>query len=231
MNRAALRTELQATGFNNTTSDVTRQNLWLDAAYLWVWHAKDEQGVDINWVFEKADQVALPVVANNASPVMPTDFGSADWLFDDQGNEINELEPEIFDRYYAADAALGVTAARAEAYKIRGTQIVLGPKPSVSANYLLSYTRTVAHFDVSLATVGGLFVADTDTPLWPNHHMILVYHAALVGHVMGSNPFSVSFQGLRDQALQAMRTDLETEFAPSQTWGDGGWGSTYGYGG
>ena len=196
MNRAALRTELQATGFNNTTGDVVRQNLWLDAAYLWVWNAKDEQGVDINWTFEKADQVALPVVGGSASPVMPTDFESADWLFDDQGNEINELDPEIFDRRYAAMAAQGQTAARAEAFKVRGTQIVLGPKPSVSANYLLSYTRSVAHYDVSLTTVPGLFTADTDTPIWPNHHMILVFHAALVGHVMGSNPFSVSFLSL-----------------------------------
>jgi len=42
-----------------------------------------------------------------------------------------------------------------------------------------------------------------------------VYHAALTGNAMRSNPFSQLFQQLRDEALQQMRNDLEAEWSPT----------------
>jgi hypothetical protein len=227
LTRGQLRAELQATGFNNTTADVIRQNMWLNAAYLWVWNAQDPAGVKINWTFEKIDQAPLAVTAGQAAPAMPADFGQADWLLDDQGNEIAELDPEIFDRRYSGATSGG----RSEAYKVRGEQIVLGPPPGNTANYLLSYSRRVCHYTAAGTIAAGPFTDDGDLPLWSDHHMILVFHAALVGHSMNSNPFGATFQGLRDQALTAMQNDLETDFAPSQVWGSGGWSSVYGYGG
>lgn len=232
MNRAAMRAELQAIGYGSTTGEIIRQNNWLDAAYLWVWNARDPSGAPINWSFEHVDQATLAVVGGVAAPVMPADFGDVDWIEDSQGCQLRELEPELFDRTFAPGTSQGQTAARSWAFKVVNRQVTLGPTPSGTGSYKWSYRRRVSHYTSGGTVMSGTFTDDGDSPLWPDHHLLLVWHAALIGGVSTSNPFSVSFQGLRDDALQQMRTDLEAEFAPAQVWGDGGWGSytgQYGY--
>lgn len=221
-------TELQACGFGNDTASVIRQKLWIDQAYLWVWNAQDPSGANINWSFEKVDQATFAVTGGSATPSMPADFDHADWIEDDQGSQLQEMEAELFDRTFAPSSAFGQTSARAWAYKVVNSQVVLGPTPTVSASYKMSYTRRVSHYNNGGAVVKGLFTDDGDTPIWPDHHMVVVFAAALTGHAMNSNPFAQLYEQLRDGALQSMRADLEAEFAPSQVWGDGNW-SAYGF--
>lgn len=223
MTRGEMLTALQATGFGNTTADLVSQKQWLDAAYLWVWNARDPQGVPITWSFEKVDQTTLAVVAGTAAVTMPSDFGTVDRIVDNYGSRLDELDPDTFDTWFAPDVAANATGLPA-AYKVVNRQVVFGPTPSASATFRWSYRRRVSHYNASSAITAGTLSADTDTPLWPDHHLILVHAAALIGHSGFSNPFSELFQSLRDEALSVMRTDLEAEFAPSQVWGDGGWG-------
>lgn len=229
MTRNDLRTELQACGFGNTTADVIRENRWLDTAYLWVWNSRDTAGAPVKWSFEQADQVALVVIGADNTPTMPADFGDALWIMDDQGSELEEMEPEKFDRIFQPGVTAGATAPRPWAFKSVNRQVTFGPEPSVGATYTMSYRRRVSHYNAAGAVVAGTFTDDRDYPLWPDHHMVLVYHAALTGHAMRSNPFSQMFQLLRDDALQQMRNDLEAEWAPAQTWGDGGFQAAGGY--
>jgi hypothetical protein len=229
MTRADMRSELQATGFGNTTADVIRQNRWLDTAYLWVWNSRDQAGAPVKWSFQQADQVALVVVGSDSTPVMPSDFGQAGWIMDDQGTELLEMEAEQFDRTFQPGVDTGDTAERPYAFKSVNGQVTFGPTPSAGATYTTSYRRRVSHYNAAGSVVGGTFTDDGDYPLWPDHHLVVVYHAALIGNAMRSNPFAQTFQALRDDALQQMRNDLEADWAPAQTWGDGGWQDTGGY--
>jgi hypothetical protein len=223
VNRSTLRTELQASGFGTDSASVTRQNNWLDAAYTWIWNARDPSGVKINWSFAKVDQANLTVTANDSTPTMPADVGTVDWIIDATGQQLDELDPEEFDRQFAGIVQTGAPYA----YKVVNRVVTLGPTPSAAATFTWSYTRRVSHFSSDGVTiVSGTLANDSDIPIWPaDHHMILVFHAALVGHALNSNPFAGTMQGLRDDALQAMRADLEYEFATGQQWGDGGWSS------
>src|SRR4051812_28328925 len=126
-----MRTELQATGFGIATADVTRENLWLDQAEFWVRNPPDPPRLAIGWSFRHVDQGTLAV--SGATPTMPAGFGSVDYIVDDLGQELTELAPEDFDAYYASAAALGLTAARADSFKVVNRQVTLGPTPAMTA--------------------------------------------------------------------------------------------------
>lgn len=210
MNRLALRAELQATGFSNDTASVSSQNNWLDHAYTYIWNSG-------NWSFKKVDQAILTVTS--ATPTMPADFGSVDYIEDNFGAVLDELDPAEFDSYFAVVPAL--SSGQPWAYKVVNRQVTLGPTPpGGTLNFKWSYTRRVVHLDSAPSTQPGTLQADTDSPFWPaDHHMVLVYAAAVIGHFSKSNPFAGNFVGLREDALRMMREDLEIEFAPGQSWG------------
>jgi hypothetical protein len=213
VNRAALRAELQATGFGGSTAEQIRLNNWLDAAYTYVWNEGD-------WSFKKVDQAILAV--SGASPTMPADFGTVDYIEDNFGALLEQLEPERFDAYF--QPIPNPVTGPPWSYKVVNRQVVFGPAPTGAVNFKWSYTRRVVHLDNALATQPGTLGADTDSPFWPvDHHMVLVYAAALIGHSMNSNPFGQGFAALRDDALRAMREDLEVELAPGLQWGSA-WG-------
>lgn len=210
MTRAQLRTELQATGFGTSTAEVTSQNAWLDMGYAFVWAAAD-------WLFKKVDQASLTVTAADSTPTMPTDLGSVDWINDNYGCEMIRLDPEEFDAYFAV---VPTQSGPPWGYKVVNRIVTLGPTPSAAATFTWSYRRRVTHYDVANAIVAGPMSVDTDYPFWPaEHHHVLVYHAAMVGHALRSNPAAVTMQGLRDDALEAMKEDLGPELAPGLQWG------------
>lgn len=220
LTRLAMQTEMQASGFGTDTASVTRQNNWIDAAYMWVWNARTRSGTPVRWSFDRVDQATLAVVAGTAAPTMPSDFGKALWIEDDQGTPLRELDAESFDRTFAGDSINAVTG-QPFAFKVVNRQVTLGPIPAATASYRWSYERRVAHFNVSDVATGGTFTVDTDYPLWPDHHMVVVFAAAAIGHALNSNPAAVTMEGLRDDALLAMRADLEVESAPGAVWGVG----------
>lgn len=221
MNRGQIRTELQHTGFGNNTKDVTRQNQWIQAAEEWVWNARDPQGVPVRWSFAQVDQAAFPVTAGT-QPATPDDWDGPDWILDSQGVRLDELDPQRFDELFGPGMAAGQTGTPL-AYKVMNRQITFGPTPGASQTMTVSYRRRLSHLNSSGTVVAGPMAVDSDMPLWDGHHMILVYHAGLIGGALASNPFVSMFQQLRDDQLAAMRNDLEAEFAPAQVWGDGRW--------
>jgi hypothetical protein len=219
--RSDMRTELQGTGFGNSAAEQVRQNNWLDAAYLWVWNARDPQGVAVDWSFKRVAQATLAVTPG-VQPTMPTDFDSVDWITDQYGEMVPEFDPQTFDALFAADAVAG-RRGQPQGYKVVNRQVTFGPTSGVTASFSMSYTRRVTHFNSLDVATFGTFSVDSDYPYWPDHHLIVVYHAAFLGHAMNSNPAAITMQGLRDEALQAMRADLEAEFAPAQVWSSGDW--------
>lgn len=211
---------LQATGFGNTTGDLVSQKHWLDSAYLWVWNARTPRGVPIRWSFEDVDQAALPVVAGS-QPATPDDLGQVAWILDQNGDPLREMAADEFDAAFGEDTVNGITG-QPVAFKVVNRTITLGPKPGVTGTFTVSYRRRVAHYNGSSIVTAGTFTDDNDFPLWPDHHLILVHAAALIGHSGRSNPFSQLYQALRDEALQAMRSDLEAEAPIGRVWGEGG---------
>lgn len=217
MTKAELRTELQATGFGLTSPEVIRQNEWLKAAYTWVWNAAE-------WSFKQVDMTSLAVTAGDSTPTMPSDFGTVRRIFDNQGSELRELDPDAFEREFQAGIISG-ERGNPWAFKVVNRQYTLGPTPSASATFQHSYERRICHLETDGSTItAGFMDEDDDLPLWPvDHHMILVYHAAMVGHGMNSNPAAVTFQGLRDDHFEAMLTDLVAEKPVGRQYGRADW--------
>lgn len=212
MNRAAMRTQLQRTGLGSAAADVTSQDESLKAAYTWVWNAAD-------WSFKKVDMAILTVTASDATPTMPADVGKVADIFDHNGRALRELDPDEFDRLFQPGVT---TSARGTpvAYKVVGRIVTLGPTPDAARTFRWSYDRRISHFQADGVTVvAGPMDADTDLPLWPDdHHMLLVHHAAMVEHGIVGSQLAATMQDLRDDALEAMREDLVVERAPGRQW-------------
>ena len=202
MTRAQLRAELQATGFGVSTADVTSQNYWLDAAYTWVWNAAD-------WSFLNVDQASLAVTVGDDTPTMPGDLGVVRWILDDAGSELEELEPRNFDDLYRP-GVIDAVRATPSSFKVVNRIVTLGPVPDATKTFTWSYERRVSHYQSDGVTVAsGTMGADADIPLWPaDHHQVLVWAAATVGHGARSSPAAATMQALRDDALAAMEADI-----------------------
>ncbi len=207
MTKAELRTQLQRTGLGVAAADVTSQNESLRAAYVWVWNAA-------NWSFRKIDMGSLTVTSGDATPTMPSDLGTVTDIYDANGTALEELDPDQFDRYFQPSVVLSQRGTP-YAYKVVDRQVTLGPTPAATQTFKWSYERRVCHLDsATQLPVAGFMIDDADLPLWPvDHHMILVYHAAMVEHGTYGYPTAATFQDLRDDAFQAMRDDLTSEMA------------------
>lgn len=201
MNRGELETQLQVTGFGTSSGEINSQREWLRSGYGWLWSQAD-------WEFKKIELETLAVVAGDSTPTMPTYAGRIRHLLNSDGDPLVRMDERDFDVSYQGgviDSARGVP----EAYKVAGRVITLGPVPSAAATFYVSHDARAYHYDSTGVTRdGGYMDADTDIPAWGfpdgDHHMILVYHAAMVGHGMRSNPMAVTMQGLRDDALESM---------------------------
>lgn len=197
-----MRTAIQYSGFGTQSVDTTQQNLWLDAAYTWVWNAFD-------WTFKQVSMESLTVTASDSTPTMPGGIGEIQELIDNQGMTLERLDEDTFNSIYQYGVVNSQTG-RPIHYKFVNRVLTLGPTPSAAATFYISYERRLSHFQSDGTTVvAGSFDADTDIPIFPaEHHMILVYHACMVGHGILSNPAAVNFKSLRDDALTAMIEDL-----------------------
>lgn len=216
MNRLTLRTQLQVTGFGNTTAEQTSQDEWLRAAYEWVWAQTD-------WSFKKIDDDSVSVTAGDSTPTPPTYFGMFRHLTNENGVLIPRLDEKDFDEQYRP-GALESQRGTPEACKVVNRVITLGPVPSASATFYLAHDAKVFHLASDGSTRdGGYLDADTDIPAWGypdgDHHMILVYHAGMVAHALRSNPAAVTMQDLRDDALEAMLEEYHRDTAGNTEYG------------
>jgi hypothetical protein len=138
-----------------------------------------------------------------ATPMMPTAFARARLLFDENGNEVQELPPDEFERVLAPVSATGTP----EAWTTVGRQIWLGPAPAAGYKLTLSYRRRLATRTAALTVREGFFVAGDDVPLWDDHHYLLVMRAKLIGLRDRSDPTADDLEGEFARMLEAMKEE------------------------
>lgn len=191
---AALRTAVLGRRFP-AASQSTNATRWLATAYSDVWGAAD-------WTFKRVSLSTLAVTAGDETPDMPVDYGDTLVLFDQYGDELERMSQERFEQTFAADFANG-TAGSPWAFTMADRRIILGPRPSVSASFKHSYTRRLSHMQSDQATVApGFMDAETDYPLWPDHHAILIPRAQSIG-----------LQEINDPTWQGPQQEYERQLA------------------
>lgn len=189
--------------FDNTaTNGLTRLQQLLVAAEAVVWGAGD-------WLFKKVAPAAV-TFGTNGKITMPADFGSSLLILDDQENPLTPLEADEFDRLYQSAIQSNLTGQRPEAYKIVNRILEVGPHPVAAIGGLMSYKRRQCHFaSDGVTVVAGEMTNDTDLPLYPsNHHMVLVWATLVMAGVANADVASILWDQSYDSALQAMVDEL-----------------------
>lgn len=208
---AILRTAVLGRRFP-AASQSTNATRWLASAYQDVWSASD-------WQFKRVSREALPVVAGSSSPTMPAAFADATSLFDDAGDEVPRMGEETFESAYGHDFA-DSWRGTVEAFTVVNRQILLGPAPSSSSTFSLSYRRRMAHKQSDGITVAAGFMnEETDYPIWDDHHAILIPRAAAIGLQELSDPTWQIAQSEYERELERMLDDYATPLVGQ--WGDG----------
>lgn len=222
MTRSEMRTAIQATGFGSASTDTTQQNNWLAMAEAWVWNAAGRVGR--RWSFARVTDQSLTVAASDSSPTMPTAFSRALAIYDHNGAPLTEMSPIRFDELFRESIADSQTEDPPYAFMQVDRQVYLGPTPGASRTFKLDYERYLCHRADGSTITAGAMNSDNDTPVFPaEHHMIVVYHAAMVGHALSSNPMAVTMQTLRDDALSPMLEDLAESVPRAGQWGAWAW--------
>lgn len=186
-------------------SQLTNSKRWVDTAYQDVWGAAD-------WTFKRVPLANLTV--SSATPTMPTDFADVINLYDPQGYVLTRLSQEEFEDYYTPNASSVIWPA--DAYAVVNRQIYLNA--ATSGTYKLSYKRRMAHKDNGGSVVAGPMSADTDKPLWDDHHAILIPRAQVIGLLELNDPSWEPLQQEYEKQLSRMKVDYE-QVNPKKQWG------------
>ena len=204
MNFDALADEVIALRFN----EAERANVksWINLCYSRLWDYAD-------WNFKTTSGV-LTIGAGDNTPTMPADFGKAISLHDSLGRKIVYLSPQEWDEMFLLNPGATSTPSY---YKVINRQIYLGSTPAVAGTMQLAYKRRISHVDSVSGIVGGVFVEDSDLPLWPTEHdYVLVLETVLLGQRIEGDPTEPFLMRARDEALQAMINDLVGEVVPGE---------------
>ena len=172
---------------------------WLNLRYSALWALED-------WHFKHVKGAALTVSASNNRPTMPSDFGKSEGLYDQTGTRLLYLEPADWrDNYLPTPIATGYP----EAYTVIDRELWLGPTPSSTVSFTLSYLRRLSHVDgPSGLAAAGVMVNDSDQPIWEaEYDYLLVLDACILGCQLLEFPWS-DLTPQRDELLAAMREDL-----------------------
>jgi hypothetical protein len=174
---------------------------WLNLRYAAVWNMAD-------WHFKHVKGASLAVTAGDNTPTMPTDFAKSEGLFDQYGSPLDYLEPDCWREAYLY---VPLSVGPAEAYTVIDREIWLGPTPSGTATYTLSYQRRLSHVDGPSGLIAaGVMVNDNDQPLWEaEYDYLLVLEAC----ILGCQLLEFSYGELvpqRDEILAGMKEDLQT---------------------
>lgn len=204
LNRGAVVSAVANIGsFDNTTGNpLTKLQQLVQAAEGVVWGAGD-------WIFKKVGPVVV-TFGLNGQITMPADFGSSLLVLDDQENPLVALEPDQFDRLYQSAIQQQQRAQRPEAYKIVNRVLQVAPLPAAAIGGYMSYKRRQCHYLSDGVTIAaGEMGIDTDLPLWPsNHHMVLVWNALVMAGVADADVASILWDQSYESALQAMVDEL-----------------------
>lgn len=176
---------------------------WLAVAYQEVWDAA-------NWTFKHVSRASFYTSADGTSsgtatetPLMPTAFADATRLLDDLGCPLGRYSQGEFEDAFTSDTSTG----RPWAYAVIDRQVHLGPTPDKAYLFKLSYRRRLAHKDASGNVVAGFLAADTDVPVWDDHHRVLVPRAQMIGLKEKNDPTWPPLDDEWQRGLLGMRRD------------------------
>lgn len=206
MNRLGLRAELAGRFDNATGAGQTTLNLLIDAAYGWVWS-------QASWRFKKLSGVTMSLANNDTATALPAGVGKVSEILDDLGDPLDEFDTDDFEGRFRVDLINDVRG-RPDGFTIvddgiGGLTARWNKTNDAARNFTVAGERSVHHRADGAALTAGLMNSDLDTPVWPaEHHMILVYQAALEGLIMQNDPSYAAIAALRDEAIDAMEEDL-----------------------
>lgn len=203
LNRGALVTAILGRRFPSSQTGNARR--WLDTAYADVWAAG--KTLEEGWPFEYVSRASLTIAAGNGTPTMPAAFSDVRGLWDAQGNELEQLNPQDFEDLFAQTLAVATTGTPTS-FAVINRQITLAPVPSGGATFKLSYRRRLAHREVDLTTVtAGPMDEDDDYPLWDDHHALLIPRAQAIGLLELNDPTWQQQQAEYERQLDRMIDD------------------------
>lgn len=206
LNRGAVVSAVANIGaFDNSAGNaLTKLQQLVQAAEGVVWGAGD-------WIFKKVGPQAITFDSSGfLFSGLPTDFGSSLQVLDDQENPLTALEPDQFDRLYQTSIIQQQKQQRPEAYKIVNRTLYYAPLPVAPIAGYMSYKRRQCHYlSDGVTIVKGEMTLDTDLPLWPsNHHMVLVWCALVMVGVSDADVAAILWDQSYESALQAMVDEL-----------------------
>jgi hypothetical protein len=177
---------------------------WLAAAYTDIWTSAD-------WTFRKVSRATFYTTADglsggtpSATPLMPSAFSQIIGLYDEQGSKLQQLAEEEFERYFTEATP---STGHPDTFTVINRQVILYPTPAAAYAFKISYKRRLATRTNAGVVQAGFFVADTDIPLWDDHHYLLVLRAKLIGLRDRSDPTASDLEGEFGRLLDAMREE------------------------
>lgn len=173
MNLTALKAAVQADTFDASVDPTS----WLNLKY------EEIVGLE-EWTFLRAVATVNITAGNSTVGSLPADFGVARRLIDQYGSRLEPIQDlGRFQELYVAGTS-GALSGQPEAYTFDGTNLLVGPKPSVTTTFTLVYDKG------AVPLVNG-----TDIPVIPTN-----YHEALVA---GARAYGCRRYGMIGEAEEA----------------------------
>ena len=214
MNFRDIQDEIIALRFDESQRD--RVKRWVQSRYAALWASDD-------WNFKRVLNANLTITGGSNTPTMLSDVASVESLYDQFGAPVPYVDPQDWRDVFNDPSETPTT--QPYAYTIVAGQVYLGPTPSGSTTFKISYSRRVSHLSGTTVTVGNLS-ADSDLPIWSvspfsEYDYILVIDGMMLGQQLLNDPTAYTLSGQRDDLFQAMKDDLvgETKGEVMGQWG------------
>lgn len=227
MTRAQIVTEVQNAGFPNDAPTTLSIQRWIAAREGEVWQYAD-------WPIK--DTAVLNVAVTNGVATIPLPTGitiapQVFQLFDENGSELDFLDPMRFYSRYQPYVVPSVSAGAGESWTITtdvssgGTvtlQLRVGPTPNATRTYTVRGWSLPICRSAAATWKLGTMSADTDLPWWPDDfHFFLVSGVVALGGEMNNMLDSQ----VHEQRFQQGLDHLADELLPIGRLATGQWGS------
>lgn len=189
MNFLALQNAVISGAFDETLRAEVKE--WVNHRYQELW-SSDE------WVFRYATALVGVTSGSMQVAALPVDLGIVLSVQDADGNPLTPMtDPREFYATYVSST--GNLVGRPEAFCAVNNTLLVGPTSNETrADYTLVYERAIV-----------LLAADSDTPVFPaGHHLILVSGAKATGFKMRGIFLWQQHDDEWERGLEAMRRDL-----------------------
>lgn len=200
MTRADIRNELVAFRFN--ANQTTSMDYWINLAYQQLWGFEE-------WPWRRVSPANVTVSSGNIGTVTPpAQMHRPLRLFDDNGYPLSWRTAKEFSDVYQSNTSPGTPSE----WTIYNGVIYVGPGPTTTKTFKLSYIRRIAHLAAGTTDTAGVMSDDADVPSFPPEwHYMLVFGAAALGQRLLSDP---TF-GNNEEAWQTGLQLMKSEFMPA----------------